>query len=175
MKTTKTLWKIIDGILFITVASMLVIVFAQVLGRTFGKSIPWSEEMTRNLFVWTVNFGMVVGFRNVDHARVTFVFNFFKDSKVKKNIQLAIYLVSGVVFFSLLSAWNVQMTVRQFKIGEMSPALGIPMFWVTMPLGLCSILALFAIVETVFFDKQSRAKILMTDSEAVGEELEKLK
>lgn len=77
MKIAKTLWRIIDVILFITVLSMLVVVLMQVLGRTFGKSIPWSEEMTRNLFIWTVNFGMVVGFKNVDHARVTFVYDFF--------------------------------------------------------------------------------------------------
>jgi TRAP-type C4-dicarboxylate transport system permease small subunit len=169
MKLSKILWKIIDGILLITVFSMLLVVILQVLGRSFGRSIPWSEEMTRNLFVWTVNFGMVVGFRNVDHARVTFIFDLFKPSKAKEYIQLGLYATSGLVFFSMLALWNFQMTFRQLRIGETSPALGIPMFWVTLPMGICSVLALVAIVETVFFDKHTRSRILMKDIELVAD------
>ena len=150
------------------------IVILQVIGRSFGKSIPWSEEMTRNLFLWTVNFGMVVGFKNVDHARVTFIFDLFKKSKVKDTMQLTLYFLSALGFFSLLAIWNFQMTFRQFRIGESSPALGIPMFWVTMPMGICSVLALVATVETVFFDKNSRARILMSDIDLVAE-MEELK
>lgn len=174
MKLLKILWKIIDVILFMTVFSMLMIVILQVIGRSFGKSIPWSEEMTRNLFLWTVNFGMVVGFKNVDHARVTFIFDLFKPSKIKDIIQLSLYLLSAVGFFSLLSIWNFQMTIRQFNIGETSPALGIPMFWVTLPMGVCSILALIAAVETVLINKSSRTRILMRDIDLVAD-MEELK
>ena len=147
---------------------MLVVVLMQVLGRTFGKSIPWSEEMTRNLFIWTVNFGMVVGFKNVDHARVTFVYDFFKPSKVRDFIQIVIYLLSAVIFFTFLTIWNFQMSFRQLRIREISPALAIPMFWVTIPMGVCSVLALIAVFYTVFLDPDKRERILMKDLELVA-------
>ena len=163
METKGLLWKIIDGILLLTVAGMLIVVTLQVFGRLVGKSVPWSEEMTRNLFVWTINFGMAVGFRRAEHARVTFIYNFLPKHRVMKTIQLVIYVMSCIGFFSVAMYWNFGMTSRQIASGEISPALGIPMFIVTLPLGLCSLLAVIGIIQSVLFDKETREHLTMDE------------
>ncbi|MCF7934432.1 MAG: TRAP transporter small permease [Spirochaetia bacterium] len=159
MKFRDVLWKIIDGILFAEVLGMLIVVSIQIIGRLVGNSVAWSEEMTRNLFVWTINFGMVVGFRRAEHARVTFVYDLFPKTPLMKNIQLGIYMISCLLFFSVAAYWNAGMTIRQIGSGEMSPALGIPMFFVTLPLSLCSVLAIIAIIQSVLLDPETRESL----------------
>lgn len=155
--TGRFLWKIVDAILFLGVSGMLVVVIIQVAGRLTGVSLPWSEEMTRNLFVWTVFFGMAVGFRYAEHARITFLLNMFPH-KLKK-FQTVLYLFSSMLFFCAVLVLGIGMTWRQFRSGEMSPATGIPMFFITLPVSLSSVLAIIGLVQSVLFDETTKRSI----------------
>lgn len=166
------LWKIVDGILFITVSGMLLVVTIQVVGRIISRSVPWSEEMTRYLFLWTVNFGMAVGMRNADHASVNIIYIMLPKTKIIQRVHLGIYTISCLVFFSLLTYWNIGMTIRQFNSGEMSPAVGLPMFWVSFPLFICNILAAIGLIQSVFFDETTKNRIKMLEQTDTLELLE---
>ena len=146
------LWRIIDCIIFINITGMVVVICLQVISRMINQSVCWSEELTRNFFIWTVNFGMAYGFRKVEHARVTFIFDLLPSTKLFKNIQGIIYLLSCITFFVVVAYLNYGMTYRQYLSCEMSPALGIPMFYVTLPLMICSILSIVALIQSYFFD-----------------------
>jgi TRAP-type C4-dicarboxylate transport system permease small subunit len=157
------LWRIVDGVLFITVSGMLVVIVIQVISRIIGRSVPWTEEMTRYLFLWTINFGMVMGMRNADHASVNIVYLLLPKSRLIERIHLVIYTASILLFFTLLTYWNIGMTLRQYRSLEISPALGIPMFLVTFPLFICNILAVMALIHSVFLDEKTKKRIILAD------------
>jgi TRAP-type C4-dicarboxylate transport system permease small subunit len=157
MQKKLTFWKLIDALLLLEVGGMLVNVILQVISRLLGASLPWTEEMTRNLFVWTVFFGMAVGFRNAEHARVTFFINFFPNSL--KKAQTYLYFISSVGFFIILAYLGARMSLRQYFNGETAPATSLPMFLVTLPISLCSLFAIIGIVQSVFLDNDTRKKI----------------
>ncbi len=161
MKTDRMLWKICDGILFIAGAGMLLIVISQVIGRLLRVSIPWSEEMTRNLFVWIINLGAAVGFRHVAHARVTFGLKLFSNtiSNRMQTLQIVLYSVSCLAFYSISAVYGFGMCMRQIRSGEIAPASGIPMFLVTLAIPVCSVLSAIGIIQSTIFDKNTR-KIL---------------
>jgi TRAP-type C4-dicarboxylate transport system permease small subunit len=163
MQKKRILWKIVDGILFATVSGMLVVIIIQVTGRVLGRSVPWSEELTRYFFLWTVNFGMAVGMRNADHASVNVLYLVLPKTKIIQRIHLVIYTISCFVFFALLTYWNYAMTMRQLRSGEISPALELPMFLVTIPLFICDILAIIGLVQGVFLDAHTRDRITMIE------------
>ncbi|OHD29502.1 MAG: hypothetical protein A2Y31_00035 [Spirochaetes bacterium GWC2_52_13] len=166
------LWRVVDSILLLTVSGMLLVVIIQVVGRIISKSVPWSEELTRYLFLWTVNIGMAVGMRYADHASVNVIYLLLPKTKIVRRIHLSIYATSCVVFFALLTYWNIGMTFRQFNSGEMSPALELPMFLVSLPLFVCDILAAVGLVQSAFFDKSTRERIVMLGQNESLERLE---
>ena len=157
MRKKNILWKVTEGIIFLNVMTMLIVVIIQVVGRTFSSSLPWTEELTRYCFLWTVNFGMTIGLLEASHASVTIVFCAFKKHhELAGKIRMWIYFISCFVFFLLASYWNLGMTRRQMGNYETSPALGLPMYYVTLPLFICDILAILALIQSVFFEKEAK-------------------
>jgi TRAP-type C4-dicarboxylate transport system permease small subunit len=151
---------------------MLIVIVIQVAGRIAGESVPWSEELTRYLFLWTVNFGMAVGMRNAEHASVNVIYYLLPKTRIIQKTLLFIYVISCFAFFVLLTYWNLTMTVRQFNSEEMSPALGMPMFLVTLPLFICNILATVGLVQSAFFDEQTKKRLTMPDQGESFDQLE---
>ncbi len=172
MRKKTIIWCVVDGIIFLSILGMLIVVCLQVLSRMINSSIPWTEELTRNFFIWTVNFGMAVGFRSVEHARVTFIFDLLPYKKFFRKVQGFIYLISCLAFFVIVMYYNCGMTHRQYCSLESSPSLGIPMFYVTLPLGVCSLLSIIAIFQSYFLDSNTK-RLITTDVST--EELEENK
>jgi TRAP-type C4-dicarboxylate transport system permease small subunit len=166
MQIGRVLWKVVDGLLFLQVSGMLVIVTIQIVGRLIGRSVPWSEEMTRNFFVWAVNCGMAAGFRYAEHARVTFALKILPGWL--KRFQIVLYVVSCAAFFAIVCVLGYGITTRQFRSGEMAPATGIPMFLVTLPIVLCSLLALIGTIQSAFFDAKTRQIIAEEEAAQAG-------
>jgi TRAP-type C4-dicarboxylate transport system permease small subunit len=165
-KLLELIWKIVHALILIDVLGMLVIVILQIVGRLISQSLPWTEELTRYCFLWTINFGMTMGVLNASHASVTIAFSFFKNKrKILGIIRGAIYLCSCLIFFGVACYLNIGMTIRQFGNGEISPALGIKMFLVTMPLFICNILAIIATIQSLFLNEKTRKIILLENTE----------
>jgi TRAP-type C4-dicarboxylate transport system permease small subunit len=106
---------------------------------------------------------MAVGMRYADHASVNVLYLILPKSKIIERIHISIYTLSCLVFFALLAYWNYAMTMRQLHSGEISPALELPMFWVTIPLFLCDILAVIGLVQGAVFDAHTRDRITMVE------------
>ena len=151
------IWKIVDAFLFIGITAMLLSVAVQVITRQLGASLPWTEELTRFLFMDTTFLGMAAGFRAAAHPRVSFVLAW--GPAWLKKFASHLYAVCGVAFFSVLMVMSWGMMTQQMASGETSPALGIGMFFVTLPLVLSAALAILAHIKTVYFSPYMRRKI----------------
>ena len=156
------LWRAVEGAVFVGVLGMLLMVAIQVLSRLFQHSLPWTEEITRYLFIWTVFLGLAAGFRSVEHTRITLLLHM-----VPGRLRAAathIYFLAGVVFFSIVAFTGWRLVVQQFQSGESSPALGMGMFTVTAAVVVGAVLSLWAHIETVYLDAGARSVL---DEEAV--------
>lgn len=60
--------KINQGLIFIILSTILVVLFAEIVLRyIFGGSLRWSYELSRYLFVWLVFLSAGIGFRKGSH------------------------------------------------------------------------------------------------------------
>jgi len=155
------LWVAVDKIIFIGVIGMFITVLLQITTRLLGHSLPWTEELTRNLFILIVFLGMASGFRSAEHTRITFMLKLI-PKKLKK-IQLYIYFFSDIIFFVLLAYQGFFLSLRQFRSGEFSPALGLPMYFVTISICIGAVLAIIALVQSVFIDKSTQQQLMNGD------------
>ena len=156
------LWRAVDGAVFLGVLGMLIMVAIQVLSRLFQHSLPWTEEITRYLFIWTVFLGLAAGFRSAEHTRITLLL--YMVPRRLRIVATHIYFLAGVVFFSIVAFTGWRLIVQQFQSGESSPALGIDMFMVTAAVVAGAALSLLAHVETVYLDARVRS---ILDEEAI--------
>ena len=151
------IWSIVDALLFVGISVMLLSVAAQVVTRQLGASVSWTEELTRFLFMGTTFLGMAAGFRAAAHPRVNFVLAW--GPAWLKKLSPHLYALCGIAFFSVLIVKTWELMMQQIANGETSPALGVGMFLVTLPLVIAAALAIYAHIKTVYFSPSMRHKI----------------
>lgn len=60
---------------FCALVAMLVVITLQIVFRVFFQALPWSEELSRYLLVWTTFLGATMAYRHGVHIAVTFLVN----------------------------------------------------------------------------------------------------
>jgi TRAP-type transport system small permease protein len=148
------LWRVIDGILLLAVVGMLVTVLLQIFSRLAGHSVPWTEELTRFLFLWGIFLGMASGFRTVEHARITFVLRWLPRGL--RRLAIHLYVVLGIVFFSVVAYYGAILALNQYRSGQVSPALQIGIYTITLSVAISAVLAIVAHIQSAYFDPETR-------------------
>jgi len=151
------LWRFVDFLLLLSVTGVLVTVSLQFASRLIGQALPWTEEVSRYLFIWMAFLGMAAGFRSAQHARVSAFVNLMPP--LLKRLLVHLYVLAGFVFFSVVAYEGFQLSLRQFHSGETSPALGVGMYLVSLAVALSAALAILAHFESVYRDPALREKI----------------
>jgi TRAP-type C4-dicarboxylate transport system permease small subunit len=137
---------------------MLVAVIVQVVSRLAGASLPWTEELSRLLFIWTAFLGMAVGFRRLEHPRITLLVD--RLPRVSALVSVQLYAWAGIVFFAVVGWFAIKLVQQQFRVGETSPVLGIGMYLATLPAALAALLAIVAHLVTVYADRDARNRLM---------------
>jgi len=131
----------ITGILLII---MIALIFAQVLTRyVFDYSIPWSEELTRYLFVWMIFLSLNITIRDNLPIRIDIVDQFLSE-KNKRMLDVFVRMLS-IITFVVFTYSAYMFTLR--GVLSTSPALGLPLYlaYVAMPIGF-----ILSIVATIY-------------------------
>lgn len=123
---------ILIGSLFVSVT----LVFVQIVMRyAFKNSIFWSEELVRYIFLWQIWLGASYATKENKHLRIEII----KDRLSGKNALRFEMLASTIWFaFCLFLAWkSFELTGMLFKMGQLSPAMRIPMWYAyaSVPIG----------------------------------------
>lgn len=125
-----------EAILVVLLGSMSIIIGIQVFMRyVMQASLSWSEEIARYLFIWLAYIGISYGVKLNKHIKVE-AFIMLLPKSAKKYATL----LSDLIFlmFSIIIIFKgIETSSRILKIGQFSPALGIPMglIYLAAPVG----------------------------------------
>lgn len=151
------LWRIVDGVVLVGVLGMVITVSVQVISRSMGEAVSWTEELTRFLFIYTAFLGMAAGFRHAEHARIAFLLG--KLPRIGQQLGAHLYAVTGVVFFLVVGYHGWELVAQQYESQETSPSLGLGMYLITAPIVVSAVLAIVAHVQSVYRSPKLRKRL----------------
>lgn len=121
----------------VTLLVMSVVVFIQVFCRyVLHSSLPWSEELSRYLLVWTSFIGGAYGVKLGAHIGVE-AFALLLPKKAQK--ALAIFVdICCLLLCVLILTQGISIVQTQLSKGQLSPAMRIPMgyMYAAIPVGM---------------------------------------
>ncbi|TVR67046.1 MAG: TRAP transporter small permease [Spirochaetaceae bacterium] len=115
--------------------SSLMIFLQVVLRYVFSYSIIWVEEFARYSIVWFIFLGASLAVREGKHASVDVLIRLLPP-RVQKFFDVLDIVISMI--FTLVVLWfGIRMVVRIGQIGNITPALQIPMYipYLAIPIG----------------------------------------
>lgn len=147
----KVINKILRFIVIIMLSVMSVVVFAQVLFRIVHLSIPWSEELSKYLLIWSTFLGAAICIRKGSLVGLEFLKNSMSEEK-QKILQTILNLIVcamllfliNVGFWAVRRVWFQITPVLKLSMGLMYAAIPIGSVFmlinqilVTIYLGVC--------------------------------------
>lgn len=120
----KRFQKAVEGVIGLTLVLIMVVIFVQTFTRyVVFYSLPWSEELSRYLFVFMIMLGINIGISKDMMVRIDLIDNFL-PAKAKYYFGLVRDIVSLIAACYLFYS-----TIGMIKIGafQKSPAMNIPM------------------------------------------------
>lgn len=153
-------WRVVDGCLLIAVVMLVLTIAVQVTSRLLNHSTPWTEEFSRFLFIWTAFLGMATGFRSAEHPRIEVFVGLLPTAWSR----LLRYLtpLCGALFFGVAGWFGCKLLIQQVQFGETSPAMGIGMWLVTLPIILGSALSIFGVIIATVLHEDVPATVVAT-------------
>lgn len=121
----------------VTLLVMSVVVFLQVVCRyVLHSSLPWSEELSRYLLVWTSFIGGAYGVKLGAHIGVE-AFALLLPKKAQKALAIIVD-VCCLALCVLILTQGVSIVSTQLSKGQLSPAMRIPMgyMYAAIPVGM---------------------------------------
>ena len=128
----KVINKILRFIVIIMLSVMSVVVFAQVLFRIVHLSIPWSEELSKYLLIWSTFLGAAICIRKGSLVGLEFLKNSMSEEK-QKILQTILNLIVcamllfliNVGFWAVRRVWFQITPVSKLSMGLMYAAIPI--------------------------------------------------
>jgi len=134
--------KISAGVLLGAMAMMVGIL---VLGRYLGLSVPWADELSRMLFVWSALLGAASATYNKLHFSVSFLTSYFGKATRRKLDFLTGLLMVSIMVFILVAAIGV---LKIAKI-QILPALQISRISFHIPVSISAVLMTVFIINNI--------------------------
>jgi TRAP-type C4-dicarboxylate transport system permease small subunit len=143
-RADRLLWRIIDGAILVAVLGMVCLIAIQVGSRIVDASVPWTEELSRFLFIWTIWLGLSASFRAGAHPSLDILTG--QAPPWMRPIFTLVQVTATVILFSAVTWHGVRLLRQQIEFGEQSPILQVGMWIATLPLVLGSALSILGVV-----------------------------
>ena len=136
-ESTRIPLKIEDWLTVIVMGLLALITFANVIARYFtDQSFAWTEEFS--VFLMIV-LALVAGSASVARNRQIRIEYFADSGSASRQRALARFGALMVfVLFALIAVLSVRVVWDDFRFGETSPGIGVPQWWYTVWLPVCS-------------------------------------
>lgn len=139
--------KLLEWVVITMLAVMSAVVFAQVLFRLIHASIPWSEELSKYLLIWSTFLGSALGVRKGSLIGLEFLSNLLPE-KGKRVLETLIHVMVAALLI-LLIAVGFWASGRVWY--QTTPVMKLPMglMYASIPVG--SVFMLFNTLVTTFY------------------------
>lgn len=139
--------KIVDWFAALAVIVMTSLVFFQVANRyIIGWIVPWTEEVSRILFIWTTFVGAYIALKMHSHIAVETFFKRFSPKNREKISNILIFLV----FYFLGYLFWLSLKVIQATFGVTTPVLEISYLYIHLSLPIFTGLMLLYLIGRIF-------------------------
>lgn len=143
-KALKLLNRIVENITAFMLATMVVLVFVQIVSREIiGSSFSWTEELSRYLMIWITFLGASFAFQYGAHIGIEFI-----KTRLPSFFEKMFTLLSFICcsfFFYLMVVYGFDIVGRQ--MGQTSPGLNIPMGYVYLVIPISAILMFINLLD----------------------------
>ena len=111
----RVLAKIEETVCLVLLTAMILVITLQVLNQAVLhiRSIVWTEEVSRILFVWSIMIGSSLAARKGDHLTVDFIYTHFKGNA--KYILRVIILLICIVTCAYIARSGVYLVMTNIK------------------------------------------------------------
>ena len=138
-----------EFLMVIFLIAMTLIMGIQVFSRyILGMSLSWSEEITRYLFIWSAFLSVSHCTRKCISIKIDQFIQLFP--KRGKSLWKVLNLTVEFVFFVYLIPYSFIYLKNTIESGQVSPACGIPMYYVQVAPFVCFIITAFRIAQRWF-------------------------
>ena len=134
-------------ILVLLLAAMTLIMGVQVARYVFSNSLSWSEELVRFMFVWSGFLGIPYCIKHQSSIAVELI-----KMKLPEGVQTILdYVIFAIetAVAALMLGYGYQVVAATFTSGQISPALGVPMYIVQASVMISAFLSLLRIAQCV--------------------------
>jgi len=140
--------KFVDWFAALSVVVMTLLVFFQVTNRyIIGWTVPWTEEVSRILFVWITFVGAYIALKTNAHISVeTFVKRFFSPKDREKVSNVLVFLLFYFIGYLL---W-VSLKVIPATVGTTTPVLEISFLYIHFAIPIISTMMLLYLIARIF-------------------------
>jgi len=158
-----------ESICVVFFSLMVILTFTQVLSRfVFNLSLGWTEEVSRFLFVWLVYISAAMAAKHRRHIRVELIDQFLPRGLSKWAGFLADLLWIGYALFVAFQGYQVAMKI--LGLGQLSPAVQLPMGVIYMIVPLGFLLIAFRVLQGIL--PRLRGEDQLTDEEKLRRAIE---
>lgn len=129
--------KLIEYLMFLSLASMVLLVFINaVLRYVFNEGFAPSEELARYLFVWTIFLGAITAYKDDQHVGVDLITSRLKGVP-KKIVELSGYVLV-LVAVGVMTQGGLEFTI--ISLSSLGPATGIPFSFISISFVLSAVM-----------------------------------
>ncbi|MGO4887502.1 TRAP transporter small permease [Anaerobacillus sp. MEB173] len=155
-KGIKFINRIVENISALFLATMVILIFIQVISRQFiGSSFAWTEEVSRYLMIWVTFLGASVAFQYGAHIGI----EYFKEKSpvfIQRAFEI-LTLIACTVFFYFMITKGIDIMNRQ--MGQTSAALKIPMGYIYLVIPISGVLMFLNLLDITFNKNKQQAKM----------------
>ena len=129
---------------------MTVLIFVQVIMRyVLQSSLSWSEELARYLFIWMAYFAISYGVKEMKHIKIDAALYLFPKRARKYILIVGDIIVMLFALFVIKTSFKLVVKIHTF--GQVSAAMGIPMWIIYLAPLVGFILVVLRSVQTISF------------------------
>jgi TRAP-type C4-dicarboxylate transport system permease small subunit len=145
----RLIWHLVNAAILLAVMGMVGLIALQVGSRLIDASLPWTEELSRFLFIWTVWLGLAASFRAGTHPALE-ILPAMTSGRLRSVFGL-VPVIATIIPFLAVTFYGYRLLSQQIVFGEKSPILQVGMYWATLPLVLGSALSIFGVVMDAIY------------------------
>lgn len=166
----KILTQIEENLIFVLMLTMLFVVFIGIINRFILKeSLPWAEELSRYLLIWSALVGASLGVKHSVHISIDAIANFLPP-RLQRGIVVLSYIVSFSFCVTVLII-GIPFVLRLMETNQLSPAMRIPIYfaYASVPVGIFFMaIRYFCLTVYEFSSNRQAADKVETDKEVLA-------